>query len=333
MKFARIIIVVMLVAMLSFCKSTGTSNDKPNAPSNPTPADNSTNLTPNQILQWECTDPEGDPLTYDVYIGTNANLGAGDLVAQDLTVTTFNPGALGYVVKYYWKIIAYDDQKGSTAGPTWNFSTVGFTDEFTVAPDNFVYEDSRWYVSGGNLIMDGWENDTWASAYYNQEFIDYTVETRVGRVQSEETLNNTFGFFFRSNGFMNYNSKSSDGYLLSVSAYGEYSVWLLEGGYETEIINWTYTSNLGYGLYAFSIIKVVANGSNFDIYFNNIWTDSFTDATFPTGYVSLVSYDSVDGDNEIWWQYFTMSAPEVVKGNPTYHTPVQSGHSSSHSPK
>jgi len=115
MKFARIIIVVMLVAMLSFCKSTGTSNDKPNAPSNPTPADNSTNLTPNQILQWECTDPEGDPLTYDVYIGTNANLGAGDLVAQDLTVTTFNPGALGYVVKYYWKIIAYDDQKGSTA--------------------------------------------------------------------------------------------------------------------------------------------------------------------------------------------------------------------------
>ncbi len=44
MKITRIILVIMLVALLSFCKSTGSSNDKPNAPSNPTPTDNSTDL-------------------------------------------------------------------------------------------------------------------------------------------------------------------------------------------------------------------------------------------------------------------------------------------------
>ncbi len=334
MKITRIILVIMLVASLSFCKSTGSSNDKPNAPSNPTPTDNSTDLGIAPLLVWECTDPEGDPLTYDVYLGTNPNPGAAELIAQDLAAPEFNPGALGYVTKYYWKIVAHDDQKGSTSGPIWNFTTMGFTEDFSDgSADNFVFEDSRWYVNGGNLIMEGWENDTWANAYYDQEFSNYTVETRVGRIESNETLSKTFGLFFRSNGFLGYDSKSSDGYLLSVSADGDYSVWLQEGGVETMIIDWTYTPNLGYGLYAFSQIKVVADGSDFTIYFNDVWTNSFTDDTFPTGYVTLVSWDSVDGNNEIWWQYFTMSAPEAIKGTPIHHTPVQSDHSSTHSSK
>jgi len=334
MKIARIILVLMLAALLSSCFSTSSSNDKPNAPSNPTPADNSTNIGIAPILQWECTDPEGDPLTYDVYLGTNPNPGAAELVAQDLTFANFNPGALGYVAKYYWKIVAHDDQKGSTSGPVWNFTTMGFTEDFSDgSANNFVLEDGRWYVSGSNLIMEGWENDTWANAYYNQEFKDYTIETRVGRIESNETLDYTFGLFLRSNGYLSYDSKSSDGYLLSITSYGEYSVWLQEGGVETMIIDWTYTDNIGYGLYAFTKIKVVASGSNFDLYFNDIYTDSFIDATFPTGYVGLVTYDSIDGANEIWWQYYNMSAPEVVKGTATHHTPVQSDHSAAFSPK
>jgi len=335
MKIIRIILVVMLVAMLSFCKSTGSSNDKPNAPSNPTPADNSTNLGIAPLLVWECSDPEEDPLTYDVYLGTNPNPGAAELMAQDLTVPNFNPGLLGYVAKYYWKIVAHDDQKGSTSGPVWNFTTMGFSEDFSDGTaDNFVFEDSRWYVASSNLIMEGWENDTWANAYYNQEFKDYTVETRVGRTKSDSTMYYTYGLFFRSNGFMGYETKSADGYLLGVTAYGYYSVWLEEGGVETEIIPWTYTPNLGYGLYSFSKIKIVANGSNFDIYFNDIWTDSFTDETFPTGYITLVTNDALYYEpNELWWQYFNMSAAEAVKGTPTHHTPVQTDHTSAYSPK
>ena len=334
MKIIKIILVVMLVAMLSFCKTTGSSNDKPNAPSNPTPADNSTNLGIAPLLQWECTDPEGDPLTYDVYLGTNPNPGAAELVAQDLTVANFNPGILGYVAKYYWKIVAHDDQKGSTSGPIWNFTTMGFTEDFSDGvANNFVFEDGRWYVASSNLIMEGWENDTWASAYYNQEFKDYTIETRAGRIASTETLSKTFGVFFRSNGFMTFGSKAADGYLLCLDAWGEYSLWIMEGGYETMITDWTYSANIGYGLYAFTKIKIVANGSNFDIYFNDIYTDSFTDTTFPTGYVGLVSYDSSDGDNEIWWQYFNMSEAEAVKGTALQHIPRHSDHSPAFSPK
>ncbi len=334
MKFIKIILVVMLVAMLSFCKTTGSSNDKPNAPSNPTPADNSTNLGIAPLLQWECTDPEGDPLTYDVYLGTNPNPGAAELVAQDINVANFNPGALGYVTKYYWKIVAHDDQKGSTSGPVWNFTTMGFTEDFSDGvANNFVFEDARWYVATSNLIMEGWENDSWANAYYNQEFKDYTIETRVGRIESDVTIGYTFGLFLRSNGFLSYDSKSADGYLIAVAATGEYSVWLQDGGVETMIIDWTYTNNIGYGLYAFTKIKVVANGSTFDLYFNDIYTDSFTDATFPTGYAGLVTYDSINGTNEIWWQYFNMSAPEAVKGTAEQHIPATSQSSSAFSPK
>ena len=334
MKIIRIILVVMLVAMLSFCKSTGSSNDKPNAPSNPTPADNSTNLGIAPLLQWECTDPEGDPLTYDVYLGTNPNPGAAELVAQDLTVTNFNPGTLGYVAKYYWKIVAHDDQKGSTSGPVWNFTTMGFTEDFSDGSANdFVFEDGRWYVASSNLIMEGWENDTPTTAYYNQEFKDFTVETRVGKIESNETLGYIFGLFIRSNGFLGKDSKSSDGYMISVTASGYYRVWIQEGGVVTIIIDWAESPNVGFGLYAFTKIRVDANGSNFDLYFNDIYTDSFTDATFPTGYVGLAAFDSIDGDNEIWWQYFNMSAPEAVKGTAVQHIPTHSDHSPAFSPK
>ena len=333
MKIIKIALIVMLVALLSFCKTTSNSNDKPNPPSNPTPADGSTNVAVNTDLEWECTDPEGDPLTYDVYLGIDPNPGAAELVAQNIAATLFDPGALNFVTKYFWKIVADDDSKSTQAGPIWEFTTTGFTEEFNDVAYNFVAEDGRWYTFGGNLVMEGAENDSWASAYYNQQFSDYTFETRVARIESAVTEGYTFGVFFRSNGFMGFDTKSADGYILSIDAWGEYGVWLIEGGVETEIIPWTYTVNLGLGLNAFSKVKIVANGSNFDIYFNDIWTDSFSDATFPTGYITLTTWDSVDGDNEIWWQYYSVAAPEIVKGTSIHHTPVQSDYSSAHSPK
>jgi hypothetical protein len=201
--------------------------------------------------------------------------------------------------------------------------------------NNFVFEDGRWYIADSNLIMEGWQNDSWANAYYNQEFKNYTIETRVRRIESNETLGYTFGLFIRSNGFLGYDSKSADGYLIAVSATGEYSVWLEEGGVETMIIDWTETANIGYGLYAFTKIKVVANGSDFDLYFNDVLTDGFNDSTFQIGYIGLVSYDSSEGDNEIWWQYFDISPPESTKETLKFKKlqPHQSKNSATHSPK
>src|SRR5262245_29996572 len=43
----------------------------PAVPSNPSPADNSTNHGWNVTLQWQCSDPEGQAISYDVYLGTS----------------------------------------------------------------------------------------------------------------------------------------------------------------------------------------------------------------------------------------------------------------------
>ena len=95
-------------------------NNPPNAPSNPNPANGATNVEVYADLSWTCTDPDGDPLTYDVYFGTSSN---PPLVSSNQTSTSYDPGTMSYLTTYYWKIVANDDQGASTSGPVWHFTT------------------------------------------------------------------------------------------------------------------------------------------------------------------------------------------------------------------
>ena len=100
--------------------TSGGSNNPPNVPSNPNPANGSLNQYTNLTLSWNCTDPEGDPLTYDVYFGTTNN---PTLISGNQLNASYNPGQLNTNTTYFWKIVAKDNQGVSTAGPVWNFST------------------------------------------------------------------------------------------------------------------------------------------------------------------------------------------------------------------
>lgn len=101
-------------------QSAAAPNEPPATPSNPNPAQGSTGRPLNQTLSWSCSDPDGDPLTYDVYFGANAN---PPLVAEGISQNTFNPGTLEYYTQYFWKIVAHDDHDNSKEGPVWNFTT------------------------------------------------------------------------------------------------------------------------------------------------------------------------------------------------------------------
>jgi len=97
-------------------------NQPPAQPSNPSPSDGSINQAVTSQLSWTCSDPDNDPLTYDVFFGTSnppAQVGSGQ------TGTTFNPGTLSFNTKYYWKVIAHDDHSNTTEGPVWQFTTTG----------------------------------------------------------------------------------------------------------------------------------------------------------------------------------------------------------------
>ena len=97
-------------------------NDAPNTPSNPDPEDGDTDIIVETDISWTCTDPDYDVLSYDIYFGDNSN---PPLVATDHVGTTYNPGLLDFDTKYYWKIVAKDEQGGSTSGPIWDFTTRG----------------------------------------------------------------------------------------------------------------------------------------------------------------------------------------------------------------
>lgn len=99
----------------------GSTNNPPNAPSNPTPADGATNVAIDTHLSWSCSDPDGDSLTYDVYLGEGTT---PHIIAHNITTTSYFPGNYNYNIVYYWKIVAWDSHGASTSSPTWSFTTV-----------------------------------------------------------------------------------------------------------------------------------------------------------------------------------------------------------------
>ena len=97
-------------------------NIPPVAPSNPSPNDAATNVSLTPTLSWSCTDPESDPLTYDVYFDTSNP--PTTQVSTNQTDTTYSPGTLNSSTTYYWKVVAYDDHGNSTPGSVWSFTTL-----------------------------------------------------------------------------------------------------------------------------------------------------------------------------------------------------------------
>jgi len=96
-------------------------NNPPNIPNNPNPIDAATDVDVNINISWSCSDPDNDPLTYDIYFGdVNPPL----LVYSGEINTTYNPGVLNFNTVYYWKIVAWDNHSASTEGPVWTFSTM-----------------------------------------------------------------------------------------------------------------------------------------------------------------------------------------------------------------
>jgi hypothetical protein len=118
----------------SIWESQETKYHKPNhyapaIPSDPTPADNKIGVSVWTNLSWTCSDADGDPLKYDVYLGRDS---APPLVRSDYKGKTYDIGEepLYPGTKYYWKIVVTDiPTKGAyggvktVEGPVWSFTT------------------------------------------------------------------------------------------------------------------------------------------------------------------------------------------------------------------
>jgi len=120
--------------------TAGSGSQPPNPPSNPLPPHNATSVSINTDLSWECTDPNGDPLTFDVYFGTSSN---PPLLEQDLTQSSYDLTELDPEETYYWKIMAHDDHSNFTIGDIWNFST-----SESIPPTEMIFVQGGTYEMG-----------------------------------------------------------------------------------------------------------------------------------------------------------------------------------------
>jgi hypothetical protein len=120
-----ILAIALVIATFTFPLGTRTSanlngNNPPNLPSNPVPANASTNISIIANLNWTGGDPDNNIVTYDVYFGTTSP--PSKKVANQ-SALLYDPGSMNYTTHYYWKIIAWDNQSASTVGPQWEFTT------------------------------------------------------------------------------------------------------------------------------------------------------------------------------------------------------------------
>jgi parallel beta-helix repeat protein len=95
-------------------------NLQPYTPGNPYPEDGVTGVPLDAVLSWTGGDPDGDPVTYDVYFGSSS---PPVKVVSNQSATTYVPGTMNYDTIYYWQIVAWDDQGALTNGPEWSFTT------------------------------------------------------------------------------------------------------------------------------------------------------------------------------------------------------------------
>ena len=104
--------------------TTPASGFPPGAPRNPSPADDSIGVPIDVTLVWQCSEPDNDPLTFDIYLGYGPYLNLAD---SNLTVPSYVPDSLGFGITYNWKVVAWDDDRHHTDGPVWHFTTVDST--------------------------------------------------------------------------------------------------------------------------------------------------------------------------------------------------------------
>ncbi len=100
--------------------TTRVTNGAPLVPFSPSPVANALVVPVNSGLSWQCSDPDGDPVNFDVYFGFS---NPPALVATGITAKSYQGPLMAFQTTYYWKVIARDTQGFTTAGPLWTFST------------------------------------------------------------------------------------------------------------------------------------------------------------------------------------------------------------------
>jgi hypothetical protein len=146
-------------------------NSNPAVPSGPVPATNATGVSRTARINWIASDPEGDALTYDVYLG-KATVPV-TLVATGISDTTFAVTTpLSVSTDYYWQIVAHDPFGGISTSPVWKFTTTAdaitaFEGDYNAdePAEDYSYGVTFSEVNPTSITTDNYWNSGWDATF------------------------------------------------------------------------------------------------------------------------------------------------------------------------
>jgi len=169
---------------------TNGGNQPPYIPSNPDPYDGETDVNVDADISWTGGDPDGDPVTYDVYFGASrSNL---DIVSDEQSGTSYDPGTLEFDKTYYWQIIAKDNHGLTTNGPIWDFITEEFDiiEETNVVDCNFpratYVKVDKYHLPTFIWDLDEVSNVGWGIGYWGYNIISDKLNKRAFSAVSDQ---------------------------------------------------------------------------------------------------------------------------------------------------
>jgi uncharacterized protein (TIGR02145 family) len=110
-------ILVTVVIILATCKKESIS---PLEPFDPHPANGSTESSTDIKLSWTISNPDGDNLIYDIYLGTSAN--PSTIIGSDRIDTSLAVKDIKADVMYYWKVVAKAQYRPAVSSKVWTFT-------------------------------------------------------------------------------------------------------------------------------------------------------------------------------------------------------------------
>lgn len=104
------------------------NNQSPYTPTNPTPIDNAKDIGDHITFAWSGGDPDGDSVTYKIYLATASTWVPSGSTGLNLIESTnklqYYYSGLAKGATYQWQIISIDSRGAREEGPIWQFSTI-----------------------------------------------------------------------------------------------------------------------------------------------------------------------------------------------------------------